>query len=160
MTVPAFAKEAAEKAVSAFREQMAKPIQYPGRFSITHAVHPMDVARNPPEFFLREVILRSVRNLVFDLISGGGGVPSMPEISLREGAKGSIHDGLLILQVEARSTAQDDTDRRELTKALAGLLAHCDPSFPKVSEALKALKKHGHADELPPSMAGKAPPYG
>lgn len=155
--VPAFAKEAAEKAVSDFREMIAVP--RPGFYEMTTAIHPRDLAARPsPAREVREIIDRNVRSLVFDMISKGGSIPGCPQLALREGEKHSIHEGLLLLSIRAPTVAQSDDAHRELTKALATLLPYFGTEFEAVrAEAMKALLQHGHPAEIPDRMKPRSP---
>lgn len=159
MTVPAFAKEAAEKAVSDFREKIAAPSH--GHYEMTTAIHPRDLlAAHSPVRVVEEYIIRSVRSLVFDMITKDGAIPGCPQLSLREGEKYSIHEGVLLLQVKSPTVAQDDKALRELTKALGTLIQYFPTEGEPAKEAARTLLQHGHIDELPPHLKGKARPYG
>lgn len=160
MTVPTFAKEAAEKAVSDFRAELAHPATYPSQFEMTLCMRPEELLqyRGRVDALMRDRIRDSVRRVIFDMIMGGGGIPSMPELSIREGEEESPYAGTILLEVKARNTSQDDTSRRELTKALATILREFNPRYPAANEALTVLRKHGHTAEIPDHM--KARPYG
>lgn len=160
MTVPASAKEAAEKAVSDFRAELARPATYPSQFEMSLCLRPEELLgyRGPVEGMMRDRIRDAVRRVIFEMIMGGGGVPSMPELSIREGEEESPYAGTIILEVKARNTSQDDISRRELTKALATIIREFNPRYPAANEALKVIRQHGHAAEIPADM--RARPYG
>lgn len=154
MTVPAFAKEAAEKAVSDYRQRAATAL--PARYETTIAIRPQDIAAARFNI-VSEHIQHGVQSVVHEMIMRSGAIPALPDIVFTEGEDRTYYEGCIMLHVSARTTVQDDTDRRELTKALAMILGKFSIGYHPAEEALKVLQKHGHPGEIPDRMKPRSP---